>query len=94
MRTRPRTGLPEDGQGPREPCMGKKSGVCNTPAMSKPKRHLRVVKWLGTTPAVAVCTSCDRQFRIPLTGVVKTLDAQENLKMQFGNHKCKGESAA
>jgi len=62
--------------------------------MPKTKRHLRVVKWLGTTPAVAVCTSCDRQFKIPLMGVAKTLDAQENLKMQFDNHKCKGQSDA
>lgn len=81
-------------QGPIELCMGKQSGVCDTPAMSKPKRRLRVVKWVGTTPAVAVCTCCDRQFKIPLTIAAKTLDAQENLKMQFDNHKCKAESDA
>jgi len=77
-----------------EPCMEKQSRACDTPAMPKPKRQLRVVKWLGTTPSVAVCTCCDRQFKIPLTIAAKTLDAQENLKMQFDNHKCKGESDA
>ena len=35
--------------------------------MPKPKRHLRVIKWIGTTPAVAVCISSERQFKIPLT---------------------------
>ena len=64
------------------------------PAMPKPKRHPRVIKWLGTTPAIAVCTACDRQFKIPLTEMARTLDAQENLKMQFDNHKCKDESDA
>ena len=62
--------------------------------MLKPKRRLRVVKWLGMTPAVAVCTSCDRQFKIPLTGVAKTLDAQESLELQFDNHRCKADSDA
>jgi len=62
--------------------------------MPKPKRHLRVIKWIGTTPAVAVCTSCERQFKIPLTAMARTLDAQENLKMQFDNHTCKGQSDA
>jgi len=59
--------------------------------MTKLKRQLRVIKWIGTTPALAVCTSCGRQFKIPLTAMARKLDAQENLKMQFDNHRCKGE---
>jgi len=74
--------------------MGKKTEVCNTRAMPETRRRLRVVKWLGSTPAVGVCTSCGRQFKTPLTGMAKTRDAQENLKMQFDNHRCKGESDA
>jgi hypothetical protein len=62
--------------------------------MPRPKRHLRVVKWVGTVPTVAVCTACDRQFKTPLPDMARTSDAQENLKMQFDNHKCKGESEA
>jgi len=32
-----------------------------------PKRNLRVLKWLGTTPAVAVCTMCNREFKVRLS---------------------------
>jgi hypothetical protein len=31
------------------------------------KRNLRVVKWLGTVPAVGACTYCNREFKVPLT---------------------------
>ena len=54
-----------------------------------PKRNLRVVKWLGTIPAVAICTFCDRQFVVPMTALKRVGDAQENLRVQFAEHKCK-----
>jgi len=60
-----------------------------------PKRHLRVLKWLGTTPAVAVCSSCDREFRVPLEVLKRVGGAVENLKLQFTQHQCtdnEGES--
>ncbi len=60
-----------------------------------PKRHLRVLKWLGTTPAVAVCSSCNREFRVPLEVLKRVGGAVENLKLQFTQHQCKdneGES--
>jgi hypothetical protein len=56
------------------------------------KRNLRVVKWLGTTPAVAVCTFCDRQFTVPLTLLSRVADAQESLRVQFAEHRCKTEN--
>ena len=56
------------------------------------KRNLRVVKWLGTTPAVAVCTLCDRQFTVPLTLLSRVADAQESLRVQFAEHRCKTEN--
>jgi hypothetical protein len=52
------------------------------------KGRLRVTKWIGTVPAVAVCTKCQRDFRVPITMLKRTLDAQANLKMQFDRHKC------
>ena len=52
------------------------------------KRNLRVLKWLGTIPAVAVCTRCNREFKIPLQAAKRASDAQENLKMQFAGHEC------
>ena len=53
-----------------------------------PKRNLRVLKWLGTVPAVAVCTFCNREFKVPLAAVKRVPDAQENLKLQFAEHEC------
>jgi hypothetical protein len=53
-----------------------------------PKRNLRVLKWLGTTPAVAVCTFCNREFKVPLQAVKRVSDAQENLTRQFAEHAC------
>jgi hypothetical protein len=58
------------------------------------KRHLRVVKWLGTTPAVGVCTFCDRQFAVPMAAMKKVHDAQESLRVQFNEHKCKREDGS
>jgi hypothetical protein len=57
-----------------------------------PKRNLRVTKWLGTIPAVGVCTFCDRLFYVPLTALKKVADAQESLRVQFTEHKCKTQT--
>jgi hypothetical protein len=53
------------------------------------KRNLRVLKWLGTVPAVAVCTLCNREFKVPLAAVKRASDAQENLTRQFAQHECR-----
>jgi hypothetical protein len=53
------------------------------------KRNLRVVKWLGTTPVEGVCTYCSRTFKVPLDSLKRTADAQEGLRKQFADHKCK-----
>jgi hypothetical protein len=54
-----------------------------------PKRVLRVTKWLSTTPAIAVCSSCSREFKVPMSALTKTKDAQTNLQQQFDMHECK-----
>ena len=54
-----------------------------------PKRNLRVLKWLGTTPAIAVCTLCNREFKVPLEVLKRVGGAVENLKLQFAQHQCK-----
>ena len=51
-------------------------------------RNLRVTKWLGPVPAVAVCTECGREFKAPLPSLKRTSDAQETLRKQFAEHKC------
>jgi hypothetical protein len=53
-----------------------------------PKRNLRVTKWLSSTPAVRVCTTCSKEFKVPLTALTKTKDAQVNLQRQFDQHEC------
>jgi hypothetical protein len=58
-----------------------------------PKRNLRVLKWLGTTPAIAVCTACDREFRVPLDILKRVGGAAEHLKLQFSQHQCKKNEA-
>jgi hypothetical protein len=55
------------------------------------KRRLRVLKWLGTVPAVAVCTLCNREFKVPVAALKKVADAQASLKLQFDQHPCQPE---
>jgi hypothetical protein len=52
------------------------------------KRNLRVLKWLGTTPAIAVCTECNLEFRVPIEILKRVGGAAENLKLQFARHQC------
>ena len=52
------------------------------------QRRLRVVKWLSTTPALAVCTLCSREFKVPMSALRRTADAQASLQAQFDRHKC------
>jgi hypothetical protein len=59
-----------------------------------PKRHLRVLKWLGTTPAIAVCSSCNHEFKVPLEVLKRVGGAAENLKLQFARHQGKQDEAA
>lgn len=51
-------------------------------------RNLRVTKWLGPVPAVAVCSDCGREFKVPLALLKQTSAAQESLRKQFAEHKC------
>jgi hypothetical protein len=63
--------------------------------MGVTKRNLRVVKWLGTVPAVGVCTYCARTFQVPTTTLTRVADARESLRLQFTEHKCKrGDESA
>jgi len=59
-----------------------------------PKRNLRVLKWLGTTPAIAVCTACNREFKVPLDVLKRVGGAAEHLKLQFARHQCKQDETA
>jgi len=52
------------------------------------QRRLRVVKWLSTIPAVGVCALCSREFKVPMSALKRTADAQASLQDQFDRHKC------
>src|ERR1700732_1611659 len=58
------------------------------------QRRLRVVKWLSTTPAVAVCTLCSREFKVPRSALRRTADAQASLQEQFDRHKCEPQDSS
>jgi hypothetical protein len=59
-----------------------------------PKRNLRVLRWLGTTPAIALCPTCNREFRVPLEVLKRAGGAVENLKLQFAEHRCKPDETS
>jgi hypothetical protein len=60
-------------------------GSCENAAMTK--ANLRVLKWVGTVPAIEICTACDLQFKVPMTTLKRVADAQESLRKQFAEHK-------
>ena len=45
------------------------------------------------TPAIAVCTRCQRQFKVPLTVLARTKDAQDYLQQSFDRHVCEPPDA-
>jgi hypothetical protein len=73
---------------------GKRNVMCHQLQASTEKklhmlqRRLRVVKWLSTTPALAACTLCSREFKVPMSALRRTADAQASLQEQFDRHKC------
>ena len=57
-----------------------------------PKRNLRVLKWIGTVPAIAACSLCKQEFRVAVNDLKKLAVAQESLQRQFAEHLCEGSS--
>ena len=55
-----------------------------------PKRILRVTKWIGTTPAVAVCAACGRQFVLPVSALKSVVEARGKMQALFDGHECEG----
>jgi hypothetical protein len=58
------------------------------------ERSLKVVKWLSSTPVIAVCTLCSREFKVPMSALSRTVDAQAYIQQQFGRHRCQPEDAS
>lgn len=55
------------------------------------KRNIRVTKWMGMVPVVAVCTACGREFKASLNELRQVTAAQESLRRQFDAHACEQE---
>jgi hypothetical protein len=53
-----------------------------------PKRILRVLKWLGTTPAVGICGQCQRQFTLPMAALKDVVEARTKMQALFDGHSC------
>jgi hypothetical protein len=52
------------------------------------KRNIRVTKWIGMIPAIAVCTACGREFKVSVNELRQVTAAQESLRAQFDRHEC------
>jgi hypothetical protein len=61
---------------------------------SQEKGNLRVVKWFSSTTVVAVCTFCSREFKVPMSALSRTVDAQANVQQQFDRQRCQPEDAS
>jgi len=55
------------------------------------KRNIRVTKWMGLVPVIAVCTACGREFKASLNDLRQITAAQESLRQQFDHHLCEEE---
>jgi hypothetical protein len=53
-----------------------------------PKRAIRIAKHIGAVPCVARCTTCNQEFKAPLSALRSVKDATDNLQKQFDLHQC------
>ena len=53
--------------------------------------RLRIIDWVLTVPAAAVCTACAERFTVPVAAG-STAMAQANLQYQFNRHKCRSRA--
>jgi hypothetical protein len=53
-----------------------------------PKRAIRIVKHIGSTPVIAVCVACNREFKAPTLFIRSVKEATESIQKQFDAHKC------
>ncbi len=53
-----------------------------------PKRAIRIVKHIGSTPVLAVCIACSQQFKAPTTSLNSVKECTDAIQKQFDAHKC------
>ena len=54
-----------------------------------PKREMRIVKYIGPAPYLAVCTYCIQQFKVPPDVTLTAMEAETELQAEFSHHVCK-----
>ena len=54
-----------------------------------PKREMRIVKYIGPAPYLAVCTYCSQQFKVPTDVTLTATEAAATLQVEFSRHECK-----
>ena len=54
-----------------------------------PKREMRILKYIGPAPSLAVCTSCSQQFKMAPDGTLTGDEAIARLQIEFEQHECK-----
>ena len=60
--------------------------LCETEVM--PKRAIRIVKHIGSTPVIAACVACNQQFKAPTTAIRSVKEATDAIQKQFDAHEC------
>jgi hypothetical protein len=55
-------------------------------------RSLRIFSWSSYVPTSALCTCCNRVFRVPLAAMTQVSLAEQSLNKQFASHECKDNS--
>jgi len=72
---------------------GKVQGHSRQPdPKSERSRSLTIFSWSGYVPTSAVCTCCNRVFRVPLAAMTQVSVAEQSLNKQFASHECKDNS--
>lgn len=56
------------------------------------KAVLQVTKYMGSSPVIAKCSACGRQFKTPTTRLQRVADAMASLQEQFDRHSCSATS--
>jgi len=60
--------------------------LCETVVM--PKRAIRIVKHIGSTPVIAACVACGQQFQAPTASLNSVKNSTDAIQKQFDVHKC------
>jgi hypothetical protein len=58
-----------------------------------PKRAIRIIKHIGSTPVVAACVACKEEFKAPVSCIRSVKEATDAIQKQFDAHKCQTTDA-